>query len=96
MVIFNHKAESPTFVIAFSGVLIWAFSQKLNSFQKILFIVCFVLCSLSPTDLFPLYLKQHFVIPFVLKAVPVIAIFVLIIHQLLMMKCEMGVNSIKK
>jgi len=96
MVIFNHKAESPTFVIAFSGVLIWAFSQKLNLFQKALFIVCFVLCSLSPTDIFPLYLKQHFVIPLVLKAVPVIAIFVLIIHQLLMLKNKSDVNSMNK
>ena len=96
MVIFNHKAESPTFVIAFSGVLIWAFSQKLNLFHKTLFIVCFVLCSLSQTDLFPFYLKQHFVIPYVLKAVPVIAIFALVIHQLLMMKNETIVNGIKK
>ena len=96
MVIFNHKAESPTFVIAFSGVVIWAFSQKLNSFHKTLFIVCFVLCSLSPTDFFPLYLKQHFVKPFVLKAVPVIAIFVIIIHQILMMRNETHVNSKNK
>jgi hypothetical protein len=96
MVIFNHKAESPTFVIAFSGVLIWAFSQKLNAFHKTLLILCFVLCSLSPTDLFPIYLKQHLVIPFVLKAVPVIAIFVIIIHQILMMKNESDVNSMNK
>ncbi len=96
MVIFNHKAESPTFVIAFSGVLIWAFSQKLNHFHKTLFIACFVLCSLSPTNLFPLYLKQHFVIPFVLKAVPVIAIFVIIIHQILMMRNGTRVNSKNK
>jgi hypothetical protein len=96
MVIFNHKAESPTFVIAFSGVLIWAFSQKLNAFHKTLFIVCFVLCSLSPTDLFPIYLKQHLVIPFVLKAVPVIAIFVIIVHQILMMRNETHVISNNK
>ena len=96
MVIFNHKAESPTFVIAFSGVLIWSFSQKLNTFHKTLFIVCFVLCSLSPTDLFPIYLKQHLVIPFVLKAVPVIAIFVIIVHQILMMRNETHVISNNK
>ena len=96
MVIFNHKAESPTFVIAFSGVLIWAFSQKLFPIKKILLLMCFVLCSLSPTDLFPLYLKQHFVIPFVLKAVPVIAIFVIIIHQILMMRNGTRVNSKNK
>jgi hypothetical protein len=96
MVIFNHKAESPTFVIAFSGVLIWAFSQKLNAFHKTLFILCFVLCSLSPTDLFPIYLKKHFVIPFVLKAVPVIVIFVIIIHQILIMRNETYVKSKNK
>lgn len=96
MVIFNHKAESPTFIIAFSGVLIWAFSQKLSSLNKVVFLLCFVMCSLSPTDIFPSYLRQHFVIPYVLKAVPVIAIFGIIFHQLLTMKNNKLVNTIEK
>jgi hypothetical protein len=96
MVIFNHKAESPTFIIAFSGVLIWAFSQKLSSINKVVFVLCFVMCSLSPTDIFPSYLRQHFVIPYVLKAVPVIAIFGIIFHQLLTMKNNKLVNTIEK
>ncbi len=93
MVIFNHKAESPTFVIAFSGVLIWAFSQPLSTAQRLLFWVCFVFCSLSPTDLFPSFLRQRYVIPYVLKAVPVILIFGVVIYQLLM---SPFLNTLKK
>ena len=96
MVIFNHKAESPTFIIAFSGVLIWAFSQKLSTLNKLIFVLCFVMCSLSPTDIFPSYLRQHFIIPYVLKAVPVIAIFGIIFHQLLTMKNKTIVDTIEK
>lgn len=96
MVIFNHKAESPTFIIAFSGVLIWAYSQKLNSINNIVFVLCFVLCSLSPTDIFPSYLRQHFVIPYVLKAVSVIAVFGIICYQLLTMRNKTFIDTIKK
>jgi hypothetical protein len=93
MVIFNHKAESPTFVIAFSGVLIWAFSLPITLAQRILFWTCFVFCSLSPTDLFPSFLRQQYVIPYVLKAVPVILIFGVLIHQLLMGKFNIGLKT---
>jgi hypothetical protein len=86
MVIFNHKAESPTFVIAFSGVLIWAYCQKATAITTTLLWMCFVFCSLSPTDLFPAFIRQELVIPYVLKAVPCIFIFFLLVYQLFQQK----------
>jgi hypothetical protein len=68
VVIFNHKAESPTFVIAMSGVGIWYFFSKKTKVNLALVILAFVFTSLSPTDLFPRFLRESFVIPYVMKA----------------------------
>lgn len=83
LVIFNHKAESPTFVLAFSGVLIWYFTSQKRNWETLLFLSAFILVSLSPTDLFPSYLLNNWVKPYVLKAVPCILIYAVLIYQLL-------------
>ncbi|TNE64423.1 MAG: DUF2029 domain-containing protein [Bacteroidetes bacterium] len=84
VVIFNHKAESPTFVIAMSGVALWYQSFKQPPVGiKILLWTAFILASLSPTDLFPRSLREQVVQPYVLKAVPCILIWILITISLL-------------
>jgi hypothetical protein len=84
VVIFNHKAESPTFIIAICGVALW-YADDLHPaiWKKILLWSAFVLVSLSPTDLFPPALRQSIIQPYILKAVPCIAIWLLITWQLL-------------
>ncbi|NVO03394.1 MAG: DUF2029 domain-containing protein [Bacteroidetes bacterium] len=89
MIIFNHKAESPTFVIALSGIAIWFFSQKKNFLNIILVVFAFILASLSPTDIFPAFLRKNIVIPYVLKAVPCILIWAKIIYELMFNKFEL-------
>lgn len=84
MIIFNHKAESSTFVIAVCGIVLWYFSQKPNHGMTILMMVAFVLTCMSPTDLFPRSLRKEMVEPYVLKAVPCIAIWVWIEVQLIL------------
>ncbi|MDR1417127.1 MAG: hypothetical protein LBJ57_06895, partial [Prevotellaceae bacterium] len=37
MVIFNHKAESPTFVIAIAGVTLWFVHSKKSTLNIMLF-----------------------------------------------------------
>jgi hypothetical protein len=83
IVIFNHKAESPTFIIAISGVGIWYFVQKRDTLNLILVILAFVFTSLSPTDLFPSFVKQQLVYPYVLKGAFCIFIWFRLLYQLL-------------
>ncbi len=83
VVIFNHKAESPTFIIAACGVALWyVYDPQPAIWKKILLWSAFVLVSLSPTDLFPPALRQSLIQPYTLKAVPCIAIWLLITWQL--------------
>lgn len=86
MVIFNHKAESPTFIIAISGVAIWYFSQTRTTLNLILVVLAFLFTVLSPTDIFPRSIRENWVIPYVLKAVPCIFIWFKISYDLLFKK----------
>jgi hypothetical protein len=83
VVIFNHKAESPTFIIAMAGVALWFMVSKKNILNITLFVCAFVFASLSPTDIFPKYIRVHFVIPYCLKAVPCIFIWFKIMFNLI-------------
>jgi len=76
LVIFNHKAESPTYIIAMSGAGLWFFSQKLSRVNIFLGGLAFILTSLSPTDLFPKVVRDSMIIPYQLKALPCVLIWI--------------------
>jgi hypothetical protein len=86
VVIFNPKAESPTFIIAMSGVALWFVISDKNPLNIILFASAFILTSLSPTDLFPRFLRDEFVTPYSLKVVPCILVWVKVIYDMIVMK----------
>lgn len=88
MVIFNHKAESPTFIIAMAGIGIWYFTTPKSILNTVLFWIAIVLTSVSTTDIFPVFLRKEFVEPYVLKAVPSILIWIKILWDMIMMKRE--------
>ncbi|MBK8081311.1 MAG: DUF2029 domain-containing protein [Saprospiraceae bacterium] len=94
IVIFNHKAESPTFIIAMAGVALWFVRSEKNTLNIILFVLAFILTSLSPTDLFPEYLRDEFVHPYSLKAFPCVLIWCKIIYDMMALKSENQVNPL--
>jgi hypothetical protein len=87
-VIFNHKAESPTFVIATCGVAIWYFYGRKRVDDLLLLIFYFLITSISSTDLTPLFLKEKFLKPYLLKALPSILVWIKIQMELLFSKFE--------
>jgi Glycosyltransferase family 87 len=82
MVIFNYKAESPTYIIAICGIAIWYFYQPGTRFNLILMIMTFIFTTLSTGDLFPHFIKDFFrTIPY-LKAVFPTLIYGIILFDL--------------
>jgi hypothetical protein len=82
LVIFNHKAESPTFVIAVTGaMLLYAGGPKDSNWQWMLPLLLILTC-LSPTDLFPKFIRDNWVVPYSLKAFPCVVIYVYSFIQL--------------
>lgn len=83
VVIFNHKAESPTFIVAMCGVAIWFFASPPSLANRILLLIAFVFVSLSPTDIFPAIARHQVFGPYGVKAVPCIAIWFVLTARLL-------------
>lgn len=88
-VIFSTGSESPTYIIAFMGFALWfVLIKKINYFHIFLLILTLAVSSFSPSDLFPAYLREHFVKPYALKALPLVLVWFLIIYKMLTLKDE--------
>lgn len=83
VVIFNHKAESPTYCIALVGIAIWYIINEKTTARNVLMILAFLLVALSPTDLFPPYIRIHFIQPYSLKALMPVIIWLMISWDLM-------------
>ncbi len=88
VIIFNHRAESPTFIIAVTGVALWYFIQTPKTENLVLLLLTLVFSILSPTDLFPPYVRTHWMEPYVVKAVPCILVWAKITYDLLTGRIE--------
>lgn len=86
VVIFNHKAESPTYCIAMGGIAIWYITSQRTTLRNIIMILAFLLVALSPTDLFPQYVRLHFIQPYSLKALMPVIIWMMITWDLMVKK----------
>jgi hypothetical protein len=72
VVIFSSSAESSTYVIAVCGISLWYIMNYQNNSKWVnaLLILVFLLTILSATDLYPAYIKDHFIRAYSLKALP--------------------------
>lgn len=87
-VLFSSGSESPTYIIAFVGVAIW-FVSKETPFSKwdwALLIFALLLTSLSPSDLFPKFIRENYIKPYALKALPCVLIWFKISYELVTSK----------
>jgi len=84
-VIFSSSSESSTYIIAFSGVAIWYMNlnRPVTQYEVFLLIFALVITSLSPSDLFPRYIRMEYVVPYKLKALPCFLIWLKIIFETL-------------
>ncbi len=93
IVIFNHKAESPTFIIAMTGVAIWFVTGKKNNIDNVLFGGALILTSLSPTVFFPKFLRDEYVFPYSLKALPCILIWLKILYDMFVSEKDLTIEN---
>jgi len=83
MVIFNHMAESATFVIAVAGVLLWYYSQPTREkWQLLLLVPVMLFTCLGPSDVYPKFLRTLIVEDWQLKVFPCIAVWAVCVFQL--------------
>lgn len=77
VVLFSTGSESSGYIIPFVGIVIWytAAPWQRTRWDVALLVLAFVLSSLSPSDLFPAYVRREWVQPYALKALPVVLIW---------------------
>lgn len=76
-VLFNHKAESPSFVVAAAGVAIWFVTTRRDRLAWTAFAFFVVGTVLSSSDVMPELLQERFFEPYRFKTVPLLAIWIL-------------------
>ena len=96
VIIFNHKAESSTFIIAVAGVAIWYFIRPKATWRTVLFWGVFIFTSLSTTDIFPMYVRTHFIYVYKIKAVPCILAWCAVFIDLMMLKPSAAIDDHKE
>ena len=85
VVLFSTGSESSTYIIPFAGIALWYVTSpwKRSGWDVALLVFAFVLSSLSPSDLFPRSLREAYVLPYALKALPPTLIWLRLSYELL-------------
>ncbi|MXV51590.1 DUF2029 domain-containing protein [Pedobacter sp. HMF7647] len=83
-VLFSTGSETVTYIIAYAGIGIWFVTRQMpyTAWQIILMVIAIYLGSLFETDLCPHYIKKHYMIPYALKALPTLMVWLTIIYEL--------------
>lgn len=90
LVIFNHMAESATFIIAVCGVMLWFFYCGLPKWWRIAFLLPVMLFTcFGPSDIYPPEWRHKIVVEWQLKVFPCILVWSLCIGELV-------INNIKR
>ena len=70
MVIFNHQSESPSFVIAVTGIAIWFVITPRSWWHTTLMVLTILIVSISSTDITPKSWQRDFFVHYRLKTIP--------------------------
>lgn len=81
-VVFNPGVESPSYIIAVAGAAIWYISMERAKWHQWLMILLFVFTCLSPTEVFPRFIREEFLKPYHIKAIPCIIVWVVCMYEL--------------
>jgi len=83
MVIFNHMAESATYIIAVMGVMMWFFYSGWDKkWRIILLIPVMAFTCFGPSDIYPPELRENIVVHWQLKVFPCILIWFICLVQM--------------
>lgn len=82
VIIFNHKAETATFVIAVCGCALWYATSQGTWLDTALILAVALGTCLSPTALVPLGWRKAFFKPYALEVVPVIGTWIKLNYDL--------------
>ncbi|HSY75209.1 MAG TPA: glycosyltransferase family 87 protein [Bacteroidia bacterium] len=90
VVTFNHRAESPSFIIALSGIAIWFVMQEPKPITTAFALFAIAITSLAHSDLLPQFFRINFVDAYAIKGLPSFVLWLIIQYKL----CIMAFKSV--
>jgi hypothetical protein len=86
VVLFSTGSESPTYIIAFPAICIWYLLQQPARWKNIFFIFALIGTSFSHSDLVTSWVKYNLVVPYALKALPSLLMWLIIVYEIFTQK----------
>ena len=85
VVLFSTGSESSGYITPFVGICIWfcCIPWQRSHLDIALMIFAFIVTSMSPSDLFPAYIKKEWIQPYALKAMPIAIIWLKLAYELI-------------
>lgn len=85
VVLFSTGSESSGYITPFIGVCIWYWTApwKRGKWAVAAMAFVFILSSMSPSDLFPAYVRKEIVQPYALKALPCVIVWFWLVWEML-------------
>ncbi len=88
LVVFNHKAESPTYVIAVTGLAIWYVTAPSSRLDTVVLAAAFLLTSWTSGDVVPRWVRTNLLRPYRIKAIGSIVVWPRMAIQLFTRKAD--------
>jgi len=85
-VVFNPGVESPSYIIGVAGAALWYINRNRPGWHTWIMVLVFVFTCLSPTEVFPGYIKDNFFKPWHVKAIPCIIVWFICMYELYIYK----------
>lgn len=83
VVIFNHQVESPSFVIAVTGIAIWYTRSARTPLDMALIVVTLLIVSVSSTEIVPHWIQRDVFVRYRLKTIPCAIVWLVMQAELL-------------
>jgi hypothetical protein len=82
-VLFNHQAESPSYSIAIIGASIWFAASEWTWWRIALIAACIIIVNVASTDLMPRTWYREWYVPYLVKTIPLIPLWIVMQLELL-------------
>ncbi len=93
-VVFNPGVESPSYIIGVTGAAIWYIGKDRLKWHQWLMVLLFVFTCLSPTEIFPKPIRDQFLKPYLIKAIPCILVWAACMYELFTWDSTKNTNKI--
>jgi hypothetical protein len=84
-ILFSTGSENSTYIIAVVGVAIWytAAPWKRSKWDVALMVYVFFFCTMAHSDLMPRFIREEYMKPYGLKALPVIFVWLKLCYEIM-------------